>query len=132
MGALVVAVAGAIDPLAAQGVFYDPGDSDPPAVLTESIGGRRVELVFPGSTPADPLGAVVFVMGVPDHASSLGPLMDLEYYQDWARIVAAEGHVGVLYSTTDPVTDLRELMAFIASEGSRLRIDPDRVALMAA
>lgn len=133
MGALVVAVAaGAVDPLVAQGVFYDLGDSDPPTVLTESIGDRRVEFVFPGSGPANPLGAVVFVMGVPDDASSLGPLMDREYYQDWARVVAAEGHVGVLYSTSDPVADLRELMEFIASEGPRLRIDLDRVALMTA
>jgi hypothetical protein len=132
MGTLVIAVAGGIDPLVAQGVFYDLGDSDPPTVVTESIGDRRVELVFPGSGLADPLGAVVFVMGVRDDASSLGPLMDREYYQDWARIVAVEGHVGVLYSTNDPVADLRELMEFIASEGPRLRIDPDRVALMAA
>lgn len=132
MSALLVAVTGGIDPLVAQGVFYDLGDSDPPTVLTESIGDRRVELVFPGSGPVDPLGAVVFVMGVPDDASSLGPLMDREYYQDWARIVAAEGHIGVLYSTSEPVADLRELMEFIASEGPRLRIDPDRVALLAA
>jgi dienelactone hydrolase len=123
---------GAVDQLAAQGIFYDVGDSDPPTIRSESIGDSRVELVFPVSAPARPLGAVVFVMGVPDHASSLGPLMDLEHYQDWARIVAAEGHVGVLYSTNDPVLDLRELMEFIASEGPRLGIDPGRVALMAA
>jgi dienelactone hydrolase len=123
---------GGVDSLVAQSLFYDVGDSDPPTVLSQSIGDRRVELVFPGSAPAQPLSAVVFVIGVPDHASSLGPLMDLEQYRDWARLVAAGGHVGVLYSTSDPVTDLRELMVFIASEGPRLGIDPDRVALMAA
>ena len=129
---LVLMATGGVDSLVAQSLFYDVGDSDPPTVLSQSIGDRRAELVFPGSAPAQPLSAVVFVIGVPDHASSLGPLMDLEQYRDWARLVAAGGHVGVLYSTSDPVTDLRELMVFIASEGPRLGIDPDRVALMAA
>jgi len=122
----------AVGPLGAQGVYFDVSGAEDPRVLSESIGDRRVDLVFPRSAADRPYGAVVFVLGVPDDASSLGPLMDLEQYRDWARIVAAEGHVGVLYSTSDPVTDLREVMEFIVSEGPRLGIDADRVALMAA
>lgn len=131
-GALLLIASAAVHPVVAQGVYFDSSGSQDLRVLSESIGDRRVDFVFPRSATDRPLGAVVFVLGVPDEASSLGPLMNLEQYRDWARIVAAEGHVGVLYSTSDPVTDLREVMGFVASEGPRLGINPDRVALMAA
>lgn len=123
---------GSVGSLRAQGVFFDTPGADRLLVQAERVGDRRVDLVFPDSTTSRPLAAIVFVLGFPDDATSLGPLMDYEQYRDWARIVAAEGFVAVLYSTIDPVADLWEVMEFVGSQGPRLGIDPDRVGLWSA
>jgi acetyl esterase/lipase len=75
---------------------------------------------------------VVFVLGYADDALSIGPLRQLEQYRSWARLVAAEGMVGVLYSTTEPRTDLVRVMELLRDRGAELGVDPGRIALWSA
>lgn len=118
--------------LSGQGIHFDVPSPEQYRVVSESVGNQRVDLVYPFPIDSSPRAAVVFVFGFPDGATSLGPLIDYEFYRDWARIVTATGLVGVLYSTTDPVSDLRDVVDFIHSEGPRLGIDAGRIALWSA
>ena len=120
---------GCVGSLSGQGIQFDLPSSEQYRVVSESIGNQRVDLVYPLPMESSPRAAVVFVFGFPDGATSFGPLIDYEFYRDWARVVTTKGLVGVLYSTTDPVSDLRDVVDFIDSEGPRLGIDAGRVAL---
>jgi len=116
----------------AQGIHFDVPEPEEVEVYSETLGDGRVDLVFPLPRSSDPLPAVIFVIGHPDDATSLGPLFEYPHYRDWARIVTGAGMVGVLYSVRDPVADLAQVTDFVASHGSRLGIDSERVALWSA
>ena len=123
---------GSVGSVSGQGIHFDLPSSGQYRVVSESIGNQRVDLIYPLPMQSSPRAAVVFVFGFPDGATSFGPLVDYEFYRDWARIVTMKGLVGVLYSTTDPLSDLRDVVDFIHSEGPRLGIDAGRVALWSA
>ena len=121
--------AGPAGPLAAQALRYDhPADAD---VEVRSVvvdgAGPAVDLYYPDDAGPEPRPAVVFVLGYPD--SAFGPLRSHDQYVSWARLVAAEGFVGVLHEVRDPESDLRSVLGFIRSEAAALGVDPDRVGL---
>ena len=88
--------------------------------------------VFSHPSAVQPLPAVVFVLGYSDDALSIGPLNETEHYRSWARLVAARGMAGVLYSTSSPIEDVAAVMSTIVARGSELGIDTTRVALWVA
>jgi dienelactone hydrolase len=105
------------------------------SVTVRTVGMRDsgpVVHVFSDPAAAQPLPAVVFVLGYPDDALSIGPLNETEQYRSWARLVAARGMAGVLYSTSSPVEDVAAVMAFLATRGRELGIDGSRLALWVA
>lgn len=117
----------------AQGVVLLDPRSDAVVVRSIDTGGSGPVLeVFSDPSAVQPLPAVVFVLGYPDDALSVGPLSATAHYRTWARLVAARGMTGVLYSTTSPENDLSSVMSFLATNGSDFGIDGTRIALWAA
>ena len=113
----------------AQQVLYDHPDAARVTVRSEVVGdpGLTVDLYYPPTAGDEPNPVVVFVFGYPD--APLGPMKELGQYTSWARLVAAEGFVGVLYETSDPATDLATVLTFLSEEAASLRIDPSRFGL---
>ncbi len=109
-----------------QQVLYEHPDVALVTVRSEIVGdpGLTVDLYYPPTAGEEPSPVVVFVFGYPDAA--LGPLKELVQYTSWARLVAAEGFVGVLYETSDPEADLATVLTFLREEAASLRIDPSR------
>lgn len=132
LGIALIVAAGCSHPIAGQGIHFELPESDQVRVRTMSLGEGRVDLFFPTTVSSQPLPTVVFVIGHPDDATSLGPLLDHPHYRDWASITAAAGFVAVLYSVREPVADLARVADFIVARGPDLGIDVDRVALWSA
>jgi dienelactone hydrolase len=133
--AALLVVLTALSPAAsvyAQQVHFEISEQSLGPVRSQAVGDRRVDLFLPAVAEGATRPAVVFVLGFSDESSPVGPLMDYEQYRAWARIVAAHGFVGVLYSTSDPVSDLGVVMQFLSSDGPRLGIDPERIGLWSA
>jgi len=112
----------------AQQVLYDHPDAAYVTVRSEIVGdpGLTVDLYYPPTAGEEPNPVVVFVLAYPD-ATPLGPMKDEDFYTSWARLVAAEGFVGVLYETSDPEPDLATVLSFLSEEAASLRIDPSRL-----
>jgi hypothetical protein len=76
------------------------------------------------------LPAVVFINGVGDRPES--KLKDWGIYRSWGRLVAASGWIGVNFETTGAYTEtgphIRDLFAFLRTDGARLGIDADWIA----
>jgi acetyl esterase/lipase len=124
----------AASPAVAQQLLYElPSDGDV-RVREEKIKpyGLEVDLYYSANTDLSTRPAVVFVFGFPDSALSVGPLRDYRQYQDWARLAAASGFVGVLYEVREPVRDLRAVMGFLAENSDELGVAPERIGLWAA
>jgi dienelactone hydrolase len=116
-----------------QEVLYGhPATSEVIARTVMSSSGQDVDLFLPPGDATSGLPAVVFVLGFPDGTLSVGPLRNTPIYQSWARLVAAEGMVGILYATSDPEKDLTAVMEFLRTEGESFGIDSERVALWCA
>ena len=111
----------------AQQVLYEHPDVALVTVRSEIVGdpGLTVDLYYPPTAGDEPYPVVVFVFGYPD--ASLGPMKELSQYTSWARLVAAEGFVGVLYETSDPEPDLATVLSFLSEEAASLGIDPSRL-----
>lgn len=116
----------------AQNIHFDVPGPEQVEVRSETVGDGRVDLVFPADRHSDLLPAVIFAIGYPDDATTAGPLFEHVHYRNWAHIVAGSGMVAVLYSVRDPVADLARVAEFVASEGSQLGIDAERVAMWSA
>lgn len=119
-------------PIPAQNVHFDVPSAGQVEMQSETLGDGRVDLFYPVARAGEPLAAVIFVIGYPDDATSIGPLFEYAHYRDWAHIVTSAGMVGVLYAVRDPVADLAQVTDFVATEGTRLGVDPERVALWSA
>lgn len=91
-------------------------------------GDERLTLDLYRPPDASAVPAVVFVLAFPDSTMDV-PLRDYGQYTSWARLVAAEGMVGVVYGVADPVRDLSAVLEHLRREGAALGIDPQRVAL---
>ena len=80
--------------------------------------------------------AVVLVSGLSDISAQKllrCRINEMESFISWARLAAASGLVGVTYTTaTDPVADLRAVLAFLRAQGAALAIDGTRLGLWAA
>lgn len=50
-------------------------------------------------------------------------------YRDWARLLASEGIIGVIYETVDPINDFDKLHNFILKNSMQLHVDTSRLAL---
>jgi hypothetical protein len=113
-------------------VLDDPRTNSVTVRTVETGDSGPVLHVFSDPTAVQPLPAVVFVLGYPDDALSIGPLNETEHYRSWARLVAARGMAGVLYSTSRPVEDIGAVMSDLTTRGNQLGIDGSRLALWVA
>jgi dienelactone hydrolase len=80
-----------------------------------------------------PCPAVVFVTGLPDPGvkAMIGkPLKDWASYQGWARMVAASGIAGILY-TNRTAGDVDALVQHLRANAAALGIDPARIGAWA-
>ena len=113
----------------AQDIFYDHPDAARVSVHSEVVPGRgiTVDLYFPPATQEEVSPVVIFVLAYPD--SRFGPLKNLRQYKSWARLVAAEGFVGVLYETSEPEADLESVFALLREQAENFRIDLNRIGL---
>lgn len=113
-------------------VLEDPRTSSVVVRTAKTDAGSTLYL-FSDSAATEPLPAVVFVFGYPDDAlETVGPLHETPHYRSWARLVAARGMTGVLYSTADPEADLTAVMRTLSSRGVELGVDGSRIALWVA
>ena len=119
-------------PLNAQGVYYEVPGPDEVVLRSEPSEAGRVDIFYPSDRVDEALPAVLFVLGYSDDATSLGPLMDIPHYRDWAKIVTSVGLAAVLYSVREPVGDLDGVAGFLVRRGSELGLDPTRIAIWSA
>jgi len=126
-------VCGAL-PISGQEVVYEHPNALAVDVQSEVIEGRdlAVDLYYPADRGVRPIPAVILVIGYADDALPVGPLKETAYYRSWGRLLAADGMVGVVYSTDRPAVDLNTVMEFLQGESARLQIDTERVALWSA
>jgi acetyl esterase/lipase len=85
----------------------------------------------PRATAPSPV--VVFVSGFPDPGivTMLGkPLKEWASYAAWARLVAASGLAGVLYTNRAP-EDVGALVSHLREDAGPLGIDPERIGIWA-
>lgn len=108
-------------------VLYRHADAARVTVRSESVGdpGLTMDLYYPPAAGNEPYPAVVFVLAFP----GAPPMKDMTSYTSWARLVAAEGFVGILYETSDPEADLVTVLDYLSAEAARLRIDANRLGL---
>ena len=132
MAALCLAVGA--EASSAQDIVYDHPNARRVSVRSEVLSNAdlTVDLYLPADRDDTDPPIVVMVLGYPDDALSVGPLKDFGYYRSWGRLLAAEGMVGVLYSTSEPEEDLYSVMQFLRDEAERLGVDRTRLALWSA
>ncbi len=130
VGALVIFLLAFGSWAQAQDVLYDHSDAADVTIRSEVVGAKRltVNLYYPLYAPDEPLPVVVFVLAYPDTVFSR-PLKDFRFYTSWARLIAAEGFVGVLYETSTPESDLATVLDYLSEKAGSLRIDPNRLGL---
>ena len=110
-------------------VWKVPGMQD--ALLRPGLpygdGARTMDVTLPPGAGKKPAPAVVFA-----NATGL-PYGTWEIYRDWARLVAAHGMAGVVYTSDreNPAKSLDALMTHLAANGASLGIDPSRIAVWA-
>ncbi|MDP6416460.1 MAG: hypothetical protein QGG54_15740, partial [Gammaproteobacteria bacterium] len=74
----------------------------------------------------------VFVMGFSDQAFGAGKhLKNLPPYQSWARLVAASGLAGVLYTTVEPVSDTLHCIEYLQAHADELNLEGNSIGLWA-
>ncbi len=57
-------------------------------------------------------------------------LKDIGQYVSWGKLLAASGLVAITYETTEPLSDLQELIDYVRTNAASLQIDhQDRVGL---
>ena len=117
-----------------QEILYEHPNAEAVEIRSEVVQGSdvAVDLYYPADRGDGPIPAVILVIGYPDDALPVGSLKDTGYYRSWGRLLAAEGMVGVIYSTDRPAGDLYVIMEFLQGEARRLQIDTERVALWSA
>ena len=101
---------------------------------TTDAGSLTMDVYYPPGVMAGAVPAVIFVLGFPDAGAQrmLGcKFKELGSYISWAKLVAASGLVGITYSTSEPATDVFELLHYLRRNGTGLGIDPTRVGLWA-
>ena len=92
-----------------------------------------LDIYYP-ETQTGPYGVVVFVMGFSDQAFGAiagKHLKNLPSYKSWARLVAARGLVGVLYTTVEPVSDSLCCIEYLQAHASELNIEGNSIGLWA-
>lgn len=83
----------------------------------------------PAASGSDSLPVVIFVMGFPDSAPTLGgPLKEKTQYISWGRLVAASGLIAITYQT-ERHDDLEAVVAWIQENGHLYHMDPQRIGL---
>jgi dienelactone hydrolase len=89
-------------------------------------GELTMDLYSPPSAPAGArLPAVVFVNGI-----GAPELKDWKVYQDWGRLVAASGMVGINYqSRQDPAADAADLVRHLRENAASLGVDENRICI---
>ncbi|MDQ3011645.1 MAG: alpha/beta hydrolase [Acidobacteriota bacterium] len=78
--------------------------------------------------------AVIFVSGYSDVGMQkmLGcKLKEMGAYVSWAQLAAASGLVAITYTTTEPITDLQELLQYVRQNAAGLGIDENRIGVWA-
>ncbi len=92
---------------------------------------RLFDLYLPAGSDS-PAPVVVLITGYPDPGfeARIGlKQMQIRAYQDWARLLAANGMAAVIYSNVEPTKDAFKLLEFLRCEARQLEIDPERIAI---
>lgn len=111
-------------------VWKVPGMAD--ALLRPGLkfgdGERTMDVTLPPGAGKKLVPAVVFA-----NVTGL-PFGTWEIYRDWARLVAANGMAGIVYTSdrADPARSLDALLAHLAANGPALGVDPSRIAVWAS
>lgn len=78
--------------------------------------------------------AIVFVSGYSDVGMQaiLGcKLKDMGSYVSWGKLTAASGLVAIIYTTTEPVSDIDALLQFVRQNAAELKIDKNLIGVWA-
>jgi hypothetical protein len=106
-----------------RGVAYGPADGD-----------RRFDLYYPSDQTDDRRWpAVIIVAGYPPLEPRPTPLTfkEIGWTVSMCQLIAMSGMVAVAYTNRDPVADLRAIFEHVHDRAGSLRIDPDRVGVVA-
>jgi acetyl esterase/lipase len=88
----------------------------------------------PGARDDARTPAVIFVVGYSEIGAEavLGcSFGEMEYFQSWARFVAASGMAAITYRNREPVSDLDALIEHVRESAASLGIDRDRIGVFA-
>jgi hypothetical protein len=110
-------------------VYYPPGPPEGGHYGGTAEGGH-----YDGSSGVR-LPAVVLVLGYSGvgRPATLGRgVKDFGMMTSWARLIAASGMIAIVYSNRDPAADLDEVLRCLQTRAAELRIDAQRIAMLAA
>ncbi|MGH9868622.1 MAG: TPR end-of-group domain-containing protein [Candidatus Polarisedimenticolia bacterium] len=80
----------------------------------------------------DRLPVIVFLNTAGDRPGNVS-MKTWGQYTTWPRLAAARGYAGIAFSSraSDPVSDARDLLAWVTSHADELGLDPDRIGVWA-
>jgi acetyl esterase/lipase len=88
----------------------------------------------PDSTASSRHPTIVIVAGFPDpgHQKFVGcKFKETGWCGSWGRLIAASGMVTIIYSNREPVADLEAVLRHARQNAAALRVDENRMGLMA-
>ncbi|MDZ7715332.1 MAG: hypothetical protein U5J95_03885 [Balneolaceae bacterium] len=84
-----------------------------------------IDLYYPPSADnEEKYPAVIFVLGYPNFN-----LKEMQSYISWGKLVATHNMIGVNYETSNPETDLADLINYLLANAEELNIDKDRIGI---
>lgn len=85
----------------------------------------KIDLYYPYSAnKEEKYPVVIFVLGYPN-----ANLKEMQSYKDWGKLAASHKIVGINYETSNPETDLRDLISYLRIHADDLKIDKDRIGI---
>ncbi|MDZ7757164.1 hypothetical protein [Rhodohalobacter sp.] len=84
-----------------------------------------IDLYYPHSADnEEKYPAVIFVLGYPNFN-----LKEMQSYISWGKLVATHNMIGVNYETSNPETDLTDLINYLLTNAEELNIDKERIGI---
>ncbi|MBI4810424.1 MAG: tetratricopeptide repeat protein [Ignavibacteriales bacterium] len=74
------------------------------------------------------LPVVILVLGYSNNVFKT-KLKDMEPYISWAELIAASGMVTITYETTQPASDVEDLITYVRQNASSLKIDENNIGI---
>lgn len=122
---VVLQIPGTDDVIIKKGVKYRVSDDH---ALT-------MDIYYPPDSKREsrkPVVILVFGYSDPTMKAKIGVgLKEMGAHISWGRLIAASGMVAITYETTEPVSDVLELFAYVRQNASSLGIDENRIGIFA-